>query len=326
MLFYDSAMGQHEHHKVDVAHAHDHTCDAHNVEDGSKRLTIAIALTGIFMLVELVGGWISGSLALIADAGHMLTDSLALVLALVAFRMARKPADPKRSFGYQRFQILMAFVNGVSLLFVVLWITYEAITRLIIPNEISANTMLAVAIAGLVVNILVFFVLHGGDKENLNLRGAALHVLGDLLGSVGAVIAALVIRNTGWTPIDPILSLVVAMLITRSAWMLVRKSAHILLEGSPDWLDRSKMRAELQAAFPEIEDIHHIHVWSLTPAEALLTMHVATHDPRAIQNGLVARIKAYLAEKLGITHATIELEHESCADGFAEPPGPSDSS
>jgi len=208
--------------------------DNANQKSNIKRVQIALALTGTFMLVEVAGGILSGSLALLADAGHMLTDTMALALSAIAFRVSSRPADEKRSYGYQRFQILAAFVNGLSLLVIVGWILFEAVQRILSPSMVMGQTMLIVAAAGLVINIIVFFVLHGGDQENLNMRGAALHVLGDLLGSVAAITAALVILYTGWMPIDPILSIGVALLIFRSAWHLVKRSGHILLEGAPE--------------------------------------------------------------------------------------------
>jgi cobalt-zinc-cadmium efflux system protein len=194
-----------------------------------RRVTIALVLTGTFMVVEVIGGLLSGSLALLADAGHMLTDTMALALAAVAFKVSKRPADTRLTYGYQRFQILAAFVNGLSLLLIVGWIMYEAIQRFITPETVMGPTMLVVAAAGLVINIIAFVVLHGGDRENLNIRGAALHVAGDLLGSVAAIVAAIIIIYTGWMQIDPILSVAVAFLILKSAWTLVKRSAHVLI-------------------------------------------------------------------------------------------------
>ncbi len=175
-------------------------------ESNQRRVMIALVLTGTFMLVEVVGGIISGSLALLADAGHMLTDTMALSLAAMAFQVSKRPPGGHLTYGYQRFQILAAFVNGLSLLAVVGWILFEAVSRFFNPRDVLGETMLVVATAGLVINLVSFAVLHTGDKENLNIRGAALHVAGDLLGSIAAIVAAIIIINTGWTPIDPILS------------------------------------------------------------------------------------------------------------------------
>lgn len=290
--------------------SHDHGSSHDNV----KRLRIALVLTGTFMLVEVVGGVISGSLALLADAGHMLTDTMSLALASLAFSVSSRPADARRSYGYHRFQILAAFVNGLSLLAIVGWILIEAVRRFIEPTEIMGTTMLLVASAGLVINIASFMVLHGGDRENLNMRGAALHVAGDLLGSVAAIVAAIVIIQTGWTPIDPILSVVVAMLILRSAWQLVKRSGHILLEGAPEWLDVNAMQDRLTQALPQIQSIHHVHVWGLTPQRLMLTMHVELDDDAASSTPVVREIKKILHDDFGIDHSTIEVETDECAD------------
>ncbi|HEX7718535.1 MAG TPA: cation diffusion facilitator family transporter, partial [Woeseiaceae bacterium] len=243
--------------------------------DNRKRLKIALLLTAIFMVVEVVGGIVSGSLALLADAGHMLADSLALALALLAFRLSLRPADAKRSYGYHRFQTLAAFVNGLALIVVVVWILVEAAGRLMAPPQVLGGMMMAVAGAGLLVNVVVFLILHGGDRHNLNMQGALLHVIGDLLGSIAALSAAIVIVLTGWMPIDPLLSIVVAGLILRSAWQLVGRSAHILLEGTPETFDVERMQQSLITAVPQIDSIHHVHVWGLTPQRLMLTMHVS---------------------------------------------------
>jgi len=280
----------------------------------SRRVQVALLLTALFTAVEVAGGIVTGSLALLADAGHMLTDTMALALAAVAFRVSSRPADRKRSFGYQRFQILAAFVNGLCLLGIVGWILFEAAARLMSPPAVEAGGMLAVASAGLLVNIVVFLILHGGDRDNINMRGAALHVLGDLLGSVAAIVAALVILGSGWTPIDPLLSVAVAMLIMRSAWHLVQRSAHILLEGTPEWLDVPAMQAAIVDRVPAVSGIHHVHVWGLTQQDLMLTMHVELADdgPEPIES--LRSIKSILRHDYGIRHSTIEVERAGCAD------------
>jgi len=288
--------------------------DNANQKSNIKRVQIALALTGTFMLVEVAGGILSGSLALLADAGHMLTDTMALALSAIAFRVSSRPADEKRSYGYQRFQILAAFVNGLSLLVIVGWILFEAVQRILSPSMVMGQTMLIVAAAGLVINIIVFFVLHGGDQENLNMRGAALHVLGDLLGSVAAITAALVILYTGWMPIDPILSIGVALLIFRSAWHLVKRSGHILLEGAPEWLNVDEMQSKIIASNPDVKEIHHVHVWGLTPQHPMLTMHVALNEIQADATATIKSIKELLKKEYGINHSTIEVECDDCAD------------
>ena len=287
---------------------------ADHTHSNIRRVQIALALTATFMVVEVIGGILSGSLALLADAGHMLTDTMALALAAVAFRVSSRPADSKRSYGYQRFQILAAFVNGLSLLVIVGWILIEAVRRLMTPSEVMGPMMLIVASAGLLVNIIAFIVLHGGDKENLNIRGAALHVAGDLLGSVAAITAAVVIIYTAWMPIDPILSVFVALLILRSAWYLVKRSAHILLEGAPEWLDQDRMQSRLVERIPALNSIHHVHIWGLTPQHLMLTMHVELKGNPPDPTAVVRRVKNVLREDFGINHSTIEIETDDCAD------------
>lgn len=275
---------------------------------------IALVLTASFMIVEVIGGIISGSLALLADAGHMLTDTMALALAAVAFHVSKRPANTSLSYGYQRFQILAAFVNGLALLFVVGWIFVEAIRRFITPADILAGTMLKVAILGLIVNVIAFAVLHGGDRDNLNIRGAALHVAGDLLGSVAAIVASIIIIYTGLVIVDPLLSIAVAFLILKSAWELVKRSAHVLLEGAPEWLDVSEMEARIVSGVPMVSSIHHVHVWGLTPQDLMLTMHVELDGGCAQPAEQIRQVKAILDEHYGIGHSTIEIEFDSCAD------------
>lgn len=273
----------------------------------------AFVLTAGFMGAEVVGGLISGSLALLADAAHMLTDAAALALAWFAFRIARRPADIRRSYGYHRGQVLAAFVNGGVLIAIVAWIFFEAVARLREPVPIQGGTMLVVAALGLVVNIAAFAALHGGDRENLNMRAAAAHVLGDLLGSAAAIIAALVILWTGWTPIDPLLSILVGLLVLRSAWLVLRESSHIMLEGTPADIDPAALRQALLEAVPDLEDIHHIHAWSLTPDRPLLTLH-AMVAAEADQQAALVQIKQVLAERFGIEHSTVQVEREACGD------------
>ena len=293
------------------SHAHDHG-HGQAAADDERRVLYAMLLTGGFMVAEVVGGIAAGSLALLADAGHMLTDCAALALAWMAFRIGRRPHDARRTYGYHRFQVLAAFVNGLSLIAIVLWIAIEAVRRLLDPIEVLGGLMLAIAVLGLLVNLAAFWILHGGERANLNIRGAALHVLGDLLGSVAAIVAALVIFWTGWMPIDPLLSVFVALLILRSAWMLVRRSSHILLEGTPDWLEVDELRRALVEAVPAVEDVHHVHAWMLTSERPLLTMHArlcagADHDR------VLKAIQEVLARDHGIDHATIQIERAGCA-------------
>lgn len=301
-------MGRDNHHADDHGHAHE--ADESNL----RRVMIALVLTGTFMIVEVVGGIISGSLALLADAGHMLTDTMALALAAMAFHVSKRPPDGKLTYGYQRFQILAAFVNGLCLLAIVGWILFEAVSRFIEPRDILGETMLVVAAAGLIVNLISFAVLHTGDQKNLNISGAALHVAGDLLGSVAAIVAAVIIIYTGWTPIDPLLSIAVAGLILRSAWSLVKRSSHVLLEGAPEWLDVEAMQERIVANVPGVGEIHHVHIWGLTPQQLMLTMHMSLVGPVESHSAVIRRVKAFLQKEYGIGHSTIELEDDGCAD------------
>jgi cobalt-zinc-cadmium efflux system protein len=243
----------------------------------------------------------------------MLTDAAALALAWVAFRIARRPADPRRSYGYHRGQVLAAFVNGAVLLAIVGWIFFEAVQRLRAPIAVEGGLMLVVAALGLAVNIAAFLVLHGGDRQNLNLRGAAAHVLGDMLGSAAAIVGALVILWTGWTPIDPILSMLVGLLVLRSAWLVVRESAHILLEGTPAEIEPRSLRQALMDDIPDLEDVHHIHAWSLTSQMPLITLHAQVGDTADAQ-AVLKRIKQVLASRFGIDHSTVQIERGHCGD------------
>jgi cobalt-zinc-cadmium efflux system protein len=265
------------------------------------------------MALEVAGGWLAGSLALLADAGHMLTDSAALLLAWVAARLTEQPAAPGRTYGYHRAQVLAAFVNALALFVVVAWIGYEAVQRLQQPQPVAGRTMLGIALAGLAANLLVYYLLERGAKSNLNVTAARLHVLGDLLGSIGAAIAAVVILATGWTPIDPILSVLMAVLIVRSAWQLLRDSTHILMENTPENVDLGALRAALMSAVPGIRDVHDVHCWSLTSGQTMLSLHVTLGrdaDAQAVLN----HAKRVLAEDFAVAHSALQIEQGDCPD------------
>ncbi|PXF63478.1 cation diffusion facilitator family transporter [Kangiella spongicola] len=297
------------------SHGHSHANDDEKHEHpvaSRKQMLWAVLLTGSFMLVEVVGGLISGSLALLADAGHMLTDTAALLLAFYAITLSTKPADNKRTFGYGRLQVLAAYTNGIFLILLTGWILWESIQRFYQPNPIQSMTMLVVAILGLVVNLIVFKILHSASDSNINVRSALLHVIGDLLGSVGAIVAALIIWQWGILWVDPLLSIVVSMLILRSAYRIIKDSSHILLEGKPQEMDSHLIRQDLMA-LEGIEDIHHIHLWSISEQEPLMTFHAV------ISNGfdkdvMIDKMLELLQQKHGITHATIQVESTSCAE------------
>ena len=286
---------------------HDHGAAGHSHGAGNERaIGIAALLTGTFMFAEVIGGIVSGSLALLADAGHMLTDFASLVLAWFAFRLARRPADWKRSYGFDRFSVLAAFVNGLSLFAIAIWITVEAYHRLNEPNEVIGGIMLWVALGGLLVNILAFWILSRGESDNLNVRAAALHVAGDLLGSVAALVASLVIIFTGWTPIDPLLSVFVVLIILKSAWAVVRESGHILLEGAPRGLDSRAVAKAIVEQIPAVTRAHHIHAWSITQERPMITLE-ADVAPGTDVSAAKTLIKDLLEESFGMAHATVEI-------------------
>ncbi len=306
---------------------HNHHGPGHVHGGGNQRAVgIAALLTGGFMVAEVVGGLISGSLALLADAGHMLTDCGALALAWFAFRLAKRPADWKRTYGFDRFSVLAAFVNGITLFAIAAWIVVEAARRLRDPGPVLGGPMLWIAIAGLVVNIVAFWVLSRGEKENLNVRAALLHVAGDLLGSVAAIVAAIVILMTGWLPIDPLLSVLVAVIILRSAYAVVRESGHILLEAAPGEIDRRKVEAALVGKIKGVLRVHHVHAWSITQDRPMMTLEADVAD-MADQSELRKAIKAVLRETFAIDHATVELslagQHENPGDQSDCPQVPS---
>lgn len=269
------------------------------------RLRVVLVLTGLFMLAEVVGGVLSGSLALLADAGHMFTDVGALALSLVAMHLALRPPSTRKTYGYVRLEILAALVNGATLLVIAGFIVWEAAERLRNPVTIDAPLMLLVAVAGLVVNLVGARLLHSHAGESLNMRGAYLHVLGDLLGSLGAIGAGVVILTTGWTPADAIISVAIALLILFSAWRLVREATDVLLEGAPPHIDVEEVRAELEA-IPGLHDIHDVHVWTLTSGFVAMSGHGVIDDP-ADQLRCLDQIRDRLG-RMGIEHVTFQLE------------------
>jgi cobalt-zinc-cadmium efflux system protein len=304
----------HDHDHVSGHHRHDHA--GGHVHDGTDktRVLIAASLTGAFMIAEVVAGWLVGSLALLADAGHMLTDAVSLGFAWYAFHLSGRPATPAHTYGFDRVKTLVAYSNGLAIFFIGAWIIVEAIERFSSPEKVLGVPMLIVAALGLAVNIGIFFVLHGGDRENLNMRGAILHVMGDMLGSVAAVVAAAVIIATGWYPIDPILSVVVAVVIFVAAGRLMRDAGRVLLEGVPRSLDRDVIARDIAANIRGVKGVHHVHVWSLDGSRNVATLHALLEDGTDAYQATVA-IKARLAQSHKIGHATVETEYGHCADG-----------
>ncbi|MEO0784767.1 MAG: cation diffusion facilitator family transporter [Pseudomonadota bacterium] len=290
----------------DHSHAHGHVHVHGDSSDARKRVAWAALLTFGFMVAEIVGALVSGSLALLADAAHMLTDAGAMALAWIGFRLADRPADTERSFGFHRVKVLAAFLNGVTLVALSAWIVWEAISRLLNPGEVLGGVMLVVAIGGLLVNCAAFAILHGGDREDLNMRGALWHVAGDLLGSLVAIVAAGVILLTGWFAIDPILSIFVAALVAVGGVRLAREAGHILIEGTPEGLNARTIREGLMSSVDGIARVEHIHAWSLNEARPLVTLEVYA-KPGACPETLRRAVKAYLEAAYDVGHATVEV-------------------
>jgi cobalt-zinc-cadmium efflux system protein len=303
----------HQTHHEHAGHGHSDHLHSHAAGADETRVAWACVIITIFLAVQVIGGVISGSLALLADAGHMVSDAVALAMSWAALRIGRRPADLLRSYGYRRLEVLVAFANGCALFVITAWIAFEAAWRLAAPRVVHGRSMLAVAIAGLLANAVAFFVLSGGRRENLNMRSAWLHVLGDLLGFAITVIAAAVILVTGWSRVDPILSLLVAVLILRSALQIVRASGHILLEGTPAGLDVAQVREDLLGNLPALCDVHHVHCWSLTQEEQFITLHVRTFAGADLDT-VVPAINRRLQDRFGITHSTIQVDHSECVD------------
>ncbi len=310
-----------EAHAVHSHAGHSHAGHIHSLDGGpsgggasqTRRLGWAFAIIALFTLAEAAGGLTAGSLALLADAGHMASDAVALGMSWLALHLSRRPADAARSYGYQRLEVLAAFVNGCTLFLVALAILVEALRRFAAPVHVLGGWMLGVAVIGLLANLVAFLILNGGNRANLAVRSAWLHVLGDLLGFIATIAAAGVILATGWTPIDPLLSLFVAFLILRSAARIVRSSGHILLEGTPPGFDPALLQADLAAAVPAIADVHHIHAWALTAGQLVVTLHVRGR-PGADAATLIPAIDRRLKERFGITHSTIQLDPADCPD------------
>ncbi|MEO6690342.1 MAG: cation diffusion facilitator family transporter [Dokdonella sp.] len=303
-------------HDHDHSHAHGHArVDARANPDARRelRLLAAFALTTCALFAEAIGGWLSGSLALLADAGHMLVDAAALLFAWLGVRYARRPADALRSFGYARMEVLVAYSNALVQFVLVAWIVVEALLRLRDPHSILSGTMLVVAIAGLLVNTIVLLALSGHDHHDLNTASARLHVLGDMFGSIGAIAAALLIRWLGWLWADPAVSILVSVLILASAWRLLRRSAHILLEGAPEGIDAERVVAALRHEARGVSDVHHVHVWQLAGGYHVATLHARLLED-ADADEAIASIRAVLRDRFSVEHATVQLERLECAD------------
>ena len=294
-------MGHDHHHHA----GHDH--GGHSRGAGRRALTFVFFLTTAFLLVEVVGGFLTGSLALLADAGHMASDAVSLGLALFAAWLAGRPATPRRSFGYKRAEILAALANGVTLVAVSVWIFVEAFRRLQDPEPILGGWMMAVAVVGLLVNVAGAAVLSRSGGESLNVEGALRHVLADLLGSVGVIVAAGVILLTGWRYADPLVSAVIGVLVLASSWKLLRDSTNILLEATPRDVDAEQVGRKM-AATPGVQEVHDLHIWTITSGFPALSAHVLVGRD---ENCHARRrdLEAVLARDFGIEHTTLQVDH-----------------
>lgn len=306
---YHSAGHGHQH---DGAHDHHHGIGHSHIGDASvSSLRIALTITAVFLVVEVVAGFLANSIALLADAGHMLTDVAALGLALFVAWYSTQPGSPQKTYGYLRWEILAALVNGATLLLISAWILVEAIMRFRTPEPVGSGLMLVVAIAGVVANLVSARVLAGNSRENLNARAAYLHVLGDLLATIGTIIAALLIRYTGWLGADPAASILTTVLIMGGAWRVVRESVDILLESTPAHIPMPAVRSQLEA-IPGIESVHDVHVWAVTPAVVAMSAHCIVREPDQHQHVLEHIHDAM--RLFGIQHVTIQLERDDMLD------------
>ena len=294
-------MSHHHHHGHD--HSHVHTSN-------KKVLFVSLLIIASFMVVEVIGGLLTNSLALLSDAGHMLSDALSLAIALIAFKLAEKATSKAKTFGYKRFEILAALFNGATLVLIALYIFYEAIQRFQSPPEVASMGMLVISFIGLAVNIIVaVYMFKSGDtEENLNMRGAFSHVISDMLGSIGAIIAALLIIFFGWQWADPVASVIVALLVLRSGIGITRSAVHVLMEGTPASIDLQAIRTEIES-LPEVINLHEIHVWSITSDYVAMNAHVVVADSMTVaeSSALLDKIKHKLLHQ-GIQHATIQIE------------------
>ena len=312
-------MGHNHNHPHNSHSDHNHAPVPEATTGNERKILISFFIIFSFMLVEAAGGIISGSLALLADAGHMMTDALALGLAYAAFRFGRRTADKSRTFGYMRFEVIAGLINSLTLFGIVGWIVYEAIVRFQSPQPVLAGPMFIVAIVGMLVNIFVLWYLTRDDTDHVNIKGAILHVMGDLLGSVAAIIAAIVIWYSGWTPIDPILSVLVSLLVLRSAWSLFKQTIHILLEGAPANANTTDITTHLLKSVQGIQKISHIHVWMITSGRAMATLHVQPEAGVDIKT-LTEQIEHELKTKFDIEHPTVAIDWQGDSSCSLEKP------
>ncbi|GGA41092.1 cation diffusion facilitator family transporter [Paenibacillus physcomitrellae] len=297
----------HSHHQGHShSHSHQHFEELRN--GNSKGLTIALITTSVILLLEFFGGLYTNSLALLSDSGHMLSDVAALLLSLIAFKFASRPATPDKTFGFYRFEILAALLNGIALFVIAGLIVWEAVGRFAHPPTVGSGPMMLIAVIGLIANLVsaVSLMTKGDVKNNVNMRGAYLHVLGDALGSVGAIVAGILMYAFGWYIADPIISVVVALLILKSGWGVIQNSVHILMEGTPASVNQEEVKAELEN-IDGVVNVHDLHIWCITSGLDALSCHLLIGDERNYQDVLQQAINR-LKDKFGIEHTTIQVE------------------
>ena len=303
-----------------MAHTHDHGDSGHGGHDhtagaNSRSLTIALALTGTFLVAELVGAWLFNSLALLSDAAHMFTDAAALAIALAAIRIGRRPADNKRTYGYRRFDILASAFNALLRFAVAAYVLYEGIQRFFTPQEVQSLGMLAVAAVGLIINIIAMRVLAGGKDESLNVKGAYLEVWADMLGSLGVIGAAVLIYFTNWSWVDPVVAIGIGLWVLPRTWILLRDTTNILLQGVPRGVDLAAVRSAIADA-SGVAEVHDLHLWSIAGDDLSLTAHVVLAE-EATAEPIRLAVAEMLHAQFDISHATLQME--STSDPCAEP-------
>jgi cobalt-zinc-cadmium efflux system protein len=280
------------------------------------KLAWALVLTVAFVAVEVIGGLLTGSLALLADAAHMLTDAGGLALALVAIRFSERPATPQKTYGYVRMEVLSALVNAVVLLLLTIYILYEAYQRFLHPPEILSGPMLVVAAAGLLVNIISMKLLSAGSSESLNVKGAYFEVFSDMLGSLGVIVAALVIMFTGWTPADPLIGAGIGLFIIPRTWILLKQAIHILMEGTPPEVDMALLERKL-LAIPGVTAVHDLHVWTITSGLDAMSCHLVVADMTQAR-GILTNANELMKTSFGLDHTTIQIEDQALREAEGE--------
>ena len=301
-----------------MSHEHSHGVSGASSSDHGKRLAGALALTGAFLVIELIAAWFTSSLALLSDAAHMLTDVAALAIALAAIRIGQRPADTKRTFGYHRFEILGAAVNALMLFAVAVYIGWEAWRRFETPAEVQSLPMIVVAFAGLIVNLLSMRLLHGASSESLNVKGAYLEVFSDMLGSAGVLLGGIVIWATGWSWVDTVVAIAIALWVVPRTWTLLREATNVLLQGVPTGVELSAVEAMLRA-YPGVLSVHALHVWSVSSGRHVMSAHLVVEPGLLNDPSVLADIAERLEHEFGLKHTTVQLESAQATPPHCSP-------